>query len=297
MDRDVRARKIYRVTFVGMVVNILLCAFKFVAGILGRSGAMVADAVHSASDLATDLVVLLFVRVSSKPKDRNHKWGHGKYETFATLIIGVALGLVGVQILITSGEAIAAVVRGEELPRPGLLALVAAAVSIIVKEILFRYTISVGRSVDSPSVIANSWHHRSDALSSIGTFLGIGAAYFLGAKWRIADPIAAIVVAALIIKVAIDLSRSSISELLERSLPERVEEEIISTISEVEGVCCPHNLRTRKVGPSIVIDVHIRVDGSMSVHRSHDITREIERMLKERYGEDTIVAIHVEPLK
>ncbi|MBQ7856165.1 MAG: cation transporter [Alistipes sp.] len=297
MDSEVRAQKIYRVTLAGMVVNILLCTFKFVAGFVGRSGAMVADAVHSASDLATDLVVLLFVRISSKPKDRNHKWGHGKYETFATLIIGVALGVVGVQILLTSAQSIAAVVRGEVLPRPGGLALIAAAVSILVKEVLYRYTVAVGKQVDSPSVIANSWHHRSDALSSIGTLVGIGAAYFLGPKWRIADPIAAIVVAALILKVAIDLSRTAINEMLERSLPESVEAEILSEISSVEGVCDPHNLRTRRLGPSIAVEVHIRVDGCMSVTHSHDITREIERRLKARYGRDTSVAIHVEPLK
>ena len=184
----------------GMFVNMILFVFKLVAGFLGRSGAMIADAVHSASDFATDVVVLAFVRISAKPRDDDHKWGHGKYETLASLIIGVALFAVGVEILLDSAEKIKAVVEGEVLPRPGAIAIIAAAVSIVAKEALYQWTVRVGKQTESPSVVANAWHHRSDALSSIGALLGIGAAYFLGEKWRIADPIAAIVVAALIIR-------------------------------------------------------------------------------------------------
>ncbi len=280
-----------------MFVNILLFAFKLVAGIIGRSGAMIADAVHSASDFATDIVVLAFVRISAKPRDDDHDWGHGKYETLASLIIGVALFAVGVEILVDSAEKIAAVASGEVLPRPGVIAIIAAAVSIISKEVLYHYTVRVGRKLDSPSVIANAWHHRSDALSSIGALLGIGCAYFLGEKWRIADPIAAIVVAALIIKVAYDLCRTALAELLEKSLPRDVEEEILSIISATPNVYKPHNLRTRRIGSDIAIEVHIRVDGNMSVHDSHEISRDIEQALRNRYGAQTAVAIHVEPLK
>lgn len=280
-----------------MFVNILLFAFKLVAGIVGRSGAMIADAVHSASDFATDIVVLAFVRISTKPRDDDHDWGHGKYETLASLIIGVALFAVGVEILVDSAEKIAAVAAGELLPRPGVIAIIAAAVSIVAKEVLYQYTVRVGRKLDSPSVIANAWHHRSDALSSIGALLGIGCAYFLGDKWRIADPIAAIVVAALIIKVAYDLCRTALAELLEKSLPLDVENEILAIISAIPNVYKPHNLRTRRIGANIAIEVHIRVDGSMTVHDSHEISREIERALRGKYGEQTAVAIHIEPLK
>lgn len=280
-----------------MFVNILLFAFKLVAGIIGRSGAMIADAVHSASDFATDIVVLAFVRISTKPRDDDHDWGHGKYETLASLIIGVALFAVGVEILVDSAEKIAAVAAGEVLPRPGVIAIIAAAVSIVAKEALYQYTMHVGRKLDSPSVIANAWHHRSDALSSIGALLGIGCAYFLGDKWRIADPIAAIVVAALIIKVAYDLCRTALAELLEKSLPLDVENEILAIISAIPNVYKPHNLRTRRIGANIAIEVHIRVDGSMTVHASHEISREIERALRGKYGEQTAVAIHIEPLK
>lgn len=292
-----RTKQIYRVTLLGMFVNMALFIFKLVAGIVGRSGAMIADAVHSASDFATDIVVLAFVRISSKPRDDNHKWGHGKYETLASLIIGVALFAVGVEIFIESAEKIKAVANGEVLPRPGAIALIAAAASIIAKELLYQYSIRIGRKLESPSVVANAWHHRSDALSSIGALLGIGAAYLLGEKWRIADPIAAIVVAALIIKVAIDLCRASLAELLEKSLPHETEEEILSIISSTPKVYNPHNLRTRRIGANIAIEVHIRVDGAMSVQDSHEISRDIERALRARFGEQTAVAIHIEPRK
>ena len=280
-----------------MFVNMVLFAFKLVAGLVGRSGAMIADAVHSASDFATDIVVLAFVRISSKPRDDDHKWGHGKYETLASLIIGVALFAVGVDILLDSAEKIKAVAGGEVLPRPGVIAIVAAAISIVVKEVLYQYTVRRGKKLDSPSVVANAWHHRSDALSSIGALLGIGMAYFLGEKWRIADPIAAIVVAALIIKVSIDLCRTALAELLEKSLPKDVEAEILSIISSTPNVQKPHNLRTRRIGSDIAIEVHIRVNGDMSVFESHEISKDIERKLRSRFGENTAVAIHIEPLK
>lgn len=294
---DKRTKQIYRVTLLGMFVNMLLFAFKLVAGVVGRSGAMIADAVHSASDFATDIVVLAFVRISSKPRDDDHKWGHGKYETLASLIIGIALFAVGADILMDSALKIKMVIEGDILPRPGIIAIIAAAVSIIAKEALFQYTEHKGKRLESSSVMANAWHHRSDALSSIGALLGIGAAYLLGERWRIADPIAAIVVAVLIIKVAIDLCRTALAELLERSLPRAVEEEILSIISATPNVYKPHNLRTRRIGSNIAIEVHIRVDGNMTVVESHEISREIERSLRARFGEQTAVAIHIEPLK
>ena len=294
---EIRTKRIYRVTLLGMFVNVILFVFKLVAGFLGRSGAMIADAVHSASDFATDVVVLAFVRISAKPRDDDHKWGHGKYETLASLIIGVALFAVGVEILLDSAEKIKAVAEGEVLPRPGAIAIIAAAVSIVAKEALYQWTVRVGKQTESPSVVANAWHHRSDALSSIGALLGIGAAYFLGEKWRIADPIAAIVVAALIIKVAIDLCSTALAELLEKSLPKEVEEEILAIILATPNVYKPHNLRTRRIGSDIAIEVHIRVDGNMSVFASHEISKEIERALRARFGERTAVAIHIEPMK
>ena len=294
---EIRKRRIYRVTFIGFVVNLVLSLVKLAAGILGRSGAMIADAVHSFSDLATDIVVIVFARISAKPRDDGHDYGHGKYETLATILISIALGIVGVGILINSIGSIRVVIDGGLLPRPGLVALAAAVVSIAAKEILYRYTVREGRAIDSPSVVANAWHHRSDALSSLGTLVGIGCAYFLGDRWRIADPIAALVVAVFIFKVAFDLIRTGLGELLEKSLPEETEREILHIVTADSAVREPHNLRTRRIGASIAIEVHVRVDGAMTVACSHALTVGIERRLRERFGEGTMIAIHVEPLK
>ena len=294
---EARKREIYRVTFVGLVVNLLLSAAKLVAGIIGRSAAMTADAVHSFSDLATDVVVIAFARISSKPKDESHDYGHGKYETLATLLISLALAVVGSGILVSGIRSIRVVIEGGTLPRPGAIALVAAVVSIVGKEILYRYTVRVGRRIDSPSVVANAWHHRSDALSSLGTLVGIGCAYFLGERRRIADPIAALVVALFIFKIAFDLIRSGLDELMERSLPAETEAEILRIITADPAIREPHNLRTRRIGASIAIEVHVRVDGEMTVRHSHELTVDIERRLRERFGAGTMIAVHVEPVK
>ena len=294
---EIRKRRIYRVTLVGFAVNLVLSLAKLAAGVFGRSGAMVADAVHSFSDLATDVVVIVFARISAKPRDDGHDYGHGKYETLATILISMALGVVGVGILVNSIGAVRSVLDGGVLPRPGLVALVAAVLSIAAKEILYRYTVREGRAIDSPSVVANAWHHRSDALSSLGTLVGIGCAYFLGDKWRIADPIAALIVAVFIFKVAFDLIRTGVGELLEKSLPEETEREILRIVTLDPAVREPHNLRTRRIGAAIAIEIHIRVDGAMTVARSHALTVGIERRLRERFGEGTRIAVHVEPLK
>lgn len=292
-----RKREIYRVTFVGLAVNLLLSAAKLAAGIVGRSAAMTADAVHSFSDLATDVVVIAFARISAKPRDAGHDYGHGKYETLATLLISLALAAVGAGILLSAVRSIRAVAEGVVLPRPGAVALVAAGVSVVVKEILYRYTVRAGRRIGSPSVVANAWHHRSDALSSLGTLAGIGCAYFLGERWRIADPIAALIVAVFIFKIAFDLIRTGLGELLEKSLPEETEQEILRIVTADPAVREPHNLRTRRIGAAIAIEVHVRVDGAMTVACSHALTVAIERRLRARFGEGTMIAIHVEPIK
>ena len=290
-----REREIYRVTWIGFFVNLFLSVGKLFAGLWGHSAAMVADAIHSASVFATDLVVLLFVRISSRPRDEDHDYGHGKYETLATLIIGLALAAVGVKLLWNGCLSIRDFLHGRLPEQPGQIALWAALVSIVVKELLYRYTVRVGRRVDSPSVVANAWHHRSDALSSIGTLLGIGCAYFFGGVWRLADPVAAIIVALLILFVAGKLAKTGLDELLEKSLPHEEEAKILALITADAAVSSPHNLRTRRVGQNISIEAHIRVDGGMTVADSHHLTVEIERRLRAAYGEGTMVSIHVEP--
>ena len=178
-----------------------------------------------------------------------------------------------------------------------MIALIAAGVSIIAKEILYRYTIHMGKSLNSQAVIANAWHHRSDAISSIGTFVGIGGAICLGEKWRVLDPIAAIIVSGFIIKVAIDLIKPCIDELLEHSLPAETEKEILDIILSFPEVSSPHHLRTRRIGNNIAIEVHIRMDGWTPLENAHQTATAIERRLKEEYGPDTHVGIHMEPKK
>lgn len=297
MDADNRARRIYRVTAVGLAVNVALAAGKLAAGLAGRSGAMIADAVHSVSDFATDIVVLVCVRLSSRPRDEDHDYGHGKYETLASVLIGLALAAVAIGIFANSVGLIKLVVEGEQIPRPGLVAVIAAGVSIIVKEALYRYTVVEGRRLNSPAVVANAWHHRSDALSSVATLVGIGGARFLGGSWRILDPIAAIMVSALIVKVAYDLVVSGVNELVEHSLPASTEKEIIDIVTSDGNVSDPHNLKTRRIGQNIAVEVHIRLPHDMTVGQSHSITVGIERRLRERFGDGTQTIIHVEPLK
>ncbi len=293
MDRE---KKIYKVTLVGSAVNAVLVVLKFLAGIFGRSSAMIADAAHSLSDFLTDIIVLLFVKTASKPQDEDHDYGHGKFETMATLLIGLILLIVAIGIFINSAKLISAAMGGELLPRPDYLALIVAIVSIVAKEGVYHYTIRAGRQLDSQAVIANAWHHRSDSLSSIGTLIGISLAMFMGDSWRIADPIAAIVVGALIVKVAIDIMRPAVDELLERSLPADQEDEIRQVMLSVAGVERIGQLRTRRIGPNIAIDAHIKMDGSMNLKSAHDIATQTERALKERYGAQTHTSLHMEPL-
>ena len=294
---ETREREIFKVTLAGSAVNLLLTGVKFAAGLLGHSAAMLADAVHSLSDLLTDAIVLLFVRISSKPADRDHAFGHGKFETLATSIIGAALLIVAGGIIFSSGKALLSWVDGAELPRPGTVALWAALLSILLKELTFQYTIRQGRKLDSPALKANAWHHRSDALSSIGALVGIGGAVLLGRRWTVLDPLASLVVAFFIIRVALRLLKQSIDELMEASLPEEVEQEILRLVNAFPDVSDPHNLRTRRIGSHYAIELHIRMDGDIPLVQAHARAHDIEQRIKERFGPDTHITVHVEPVK
>lgn len=292
-----RERDIYRVTLAGSLINVLLVVCKFIAGMLGHSAAMIADAVHSLSDLITDIVVIVFVRIAGKPEDKGHDYGHGKYETIATLLIGMALLAVAIGICKEGIEQIIAYIQGKVLESPGWIALGAALLSIFAKETLFRYTRKVGIRQNSPAVIANAWHHRSDAFSSIGTAAGIGGAILLGKTGRVLDPLAAVVVSFFIARVAVKLLTNCFRELTESSLPDKVEEDIIKTALSVSGVSQPHHLRTRRIGNRCAIDLHVRMNGGLTLREAHDKATLIENKLKERYGAQTYIGIHVEPEK
>ena len=290
-----RSKEIYKVTLIGGGVNVVLLVFKFVAGILGHSAAMVADAIHSLSDFVTDAIVIVFIRISDKPQDKSHDYGHGKYETLAMTIIGMALLLVAGGILYSGIVKIAAWAGGQQLEAPGLLALWAALLSVVLKEAVYRYSMVKARQLQSQAVEANAWHHRSDALSSIGTAAGIGGAIILGQRWTVLDPIASVIVGLFIVKVAFALLRDGIGDLMEQSLPDEVEDEILQLAGSVDGITLPHALRTRRIGNHYAIELHVLMDPDITLREAHDKASEVETLLRRHYGEETHIAVHVEP--
>lgn len=292
-----RKDRIYGVTITGVVVNIILLIGKFIAGFAGHSAAMIADAVHSLSDFLTDVIVLVFVRLSNRPADSRHDYGYGKYETMATSIIGITLVAVGVMIGWDGAEKILQWIKGERLESPGMIALVAAIVSIVMKEWVFRITRKAAVEVDSKVLLANAWHHRSDALSSIGTALGIGGAIVLGSRWAVLDAVAAVVVSVMIIVTAYKLIRDASGELLEESLPQQTEDRIVEVVSRDQMVSDIHNLRTRRIGNRIAIEMHMRLPGEISLEESHIHATAIEKALRDEFGQSTHIILHIEPVK
>ena len=290
-----RNKEIYKVTLLGGAVNVVLLVFKFVAGIVGHSAAMVADAVHSLSDFVTDVIVLIFVHISGKPKDKSHDYGHGKFETLATTVVSMSLLVVAAGILYSGVMKIVAWANGAQLEAPGMLALWAALLSIVLKEATFRYSMVKARQLHSQAVEANAWHHRSDAFSSVGTTVGIGGAIFLGERWTVLDPVASVIVGLFIVKVSLELLWVGIGDLMEQSLPDEVETEILRLAASVPGVSDPHELRTRRIGNHYAIELHILVDGDLPLREAHEKASQVEELLRSHYGEETHIAVHVEP--
>ena len=297
METKDREKKIFKVTLAGSAGNAILVVLKFVAGVISHSSAMIADAIHSLSDFITDIIVLIFVGISARPQDRSHDYGHGKFETLASMFISLALLAAAIGIIVSGALKFTSWLNGEDLSAPGSLALWVAILSIIIKELMFQYTARKGKELSSPALTANAWHHRSDALSSIAAAIGIGGAVIIGGRWTVLDPLASIVVGAMLVKVAFKIMKPSLGELTDESLSEETEEEIMETISSFKDVSEPHNLRTRRIGNRIAIEAHIRMDGNMSLLQAHEITSEIEKKLKDRFGAQTIVTLHMEPTR
>lgn len=290
-----RTAKVTFVTLVGSVVNIILTVFKIFAGVLGRSTAMIADGIHSLSDLLSDIVVIVFVKISAKGRDKDHDYGHGKFETFATLIISLMLMVVAVNLMSGGINKIRLILNGGEVSSPGMIALWAAVASIALKEILYRYTIIQGKALNSPMMIANAWHHRSDAFSSLGSLIGIAGAIFLGDKFVILDPITGCVISIFILVMAVKMSVPAIKELLDVSLPDDVEEKIEATAKSVKGVVDLHELKTRREGPGIIMEGHLVLDSEISLKEAHDISKKVEDALRKEFGSETQISLHLEP--
>lgn len=290
-----REKSIVRVTVWGAVANVVLAVAKLVAGIVGRSAAMTADAIHSFSDLVSDVIVLVMVKVASRGNDKDHEYGHGKFETLATVAVALLLLAVGGKMLADGVSRIAGFFRGEQMVVPGMIAFWAALVSIAVKEALYQWTAYVGRKFDSPAVVTNAWHHRSDALSSVGSAVGIALASLLGGKWAIMDSVVACAISIFIIRIGVKMALPALRELTEASLPEETENEIRDVILSVDGVLDVHAMKTRKAGPDIIIESHIVVDPEMTVFQAHLLTEYAEDRLRERFGQKTQISLHVEP--
>ena len=294
-EKSERTQKATRVTKIGVLWNVFLAAIKFVTGYLGNSSALIADAVHSLSDFVSDLAVLAGLRIANKPKDSDHHYGHGKFETLSTVAITVTLFFAGGVMLWDSGNTIYKVYHGLALTVPKNITLWIAFLSIIIKEGLYHYTFRAGKSIDSNALITNAWHHRTDALSSIAVTIGIAGAIWGGPSWRILDPIAALIISIIIIRFALGVFKDAINELMEASLSNEMNKEILQIASEVPGVYNPHNLKTRKIGYNYALEMHVKVDPKLTIVEAHDIATDLENKLKEKYGADTFLSIHIEP--
>lgn len=285
-----------RCTLVGMTSDVCLSALKIVTGIIGHSSAILADGIHSISDTVTDALVYALVRLSGKGVDEHYRYGRGKFETLAAFLISILLVVVALGLMTEGLKDVWAALQGETLERPHNVALVVGIIAVVVKEGLYHYTRLKGRKTGSNALKAYAWHHRADALSTAATLLGVAGAMFLGERWRVLDPIAAIAVSVVILVLAYRLGRPAVEELLEVSLPNEEQEKIANIVINTSGVKAFHNLRTRRNGNLRVVDLHIKVDGDLSVAQSHDITREIEQRLSQELGE-VMTNIHVEPYR
>lgn len=290
-----REQTITRVTIWGALVNLVLTVLKFIAGVLGNSAAMMADAVHSLSDLVSDVIVIIMVGISAKQQDKGHDYGHGKFETLASAAVALLLVVAGARLMAGGVREIRDVAAGHELERPSLIALIAALVSIAVKEVLYQWTARTGRKVNSPVMISNAWHHRTDALSSVGAALGIGGAILLGGKWALLDPLVCCLISVFIIYVAVRMAIPALEELTDASLPEEVEDRMKNIILSIKGVRDVHDIRTRSNGSRYIMDAHIVVDPDMKVSEAHRITDLAESEIRNEYGDETYISLHVEP--
>ncbi len=293
MDRGKEAKW---TIFLGLGVNFLLALVKYAAGFFGRSSAMMADATNSLSDLITDVIVFFGLSAAQKPADSCHPYGHGKIEALLAAVCGLTILGVGGGILWSATIRITAFLQGAMVPSPGMIALWTALASITAKELLYRYTLARGRLLESSVLLAKAWDHRSDALSSVGTLFGIGGAIFLGEKWRILDPVAAVVVSVFVLRAALHILKDSLNELIEGSLPSPIEERVKKVLLTESGVKSFHKLKTRRIGSSIAVDVHIQMKGSMTLSEAHEISKQVEKDLWRAFGEETHISLHMEPL-
>jgi cation diffusion facilitator family transporter len=287
---DIETHDVRKITWIGLIVNILMSALKLTVGIVGSSQAVVADAVHSMSDITTDVAVLVGVRYWSLPPDEGHPYGHRRIEAIVTVGIGALLGAVGILIAYNG----IASVRDEHIRQPGLIALAGALLSIVTKEILYRWTLAVGRRTGSSAVRANAWHHRSDALSSIPAALAVGVAA-IKPGLSFVDHVGAVVVAMFILDASWRIMKPALAELSDRGAPGDVIARIGEVAASTDEVLNVHAVRTRRMGPGVMVDLHITVDGKMSVTHGHYVSELVKRRIKGEVAGVIDVVVHLEP--
>lgn len=290
-----RERTIVRATWLGIIVNITLTIIKAIGGVVSGSRALLADAVHSASDAISSVVILFAVKIANKPPDEEHPYGHGKAENIAAMIVAILLIVIGIEISISSIK----VFFGDTPTAPTIVALYILIISIILKEILFYYKHYIGKKHNSPALIADAWHHRSDSLSSLAALGGVGLA-ILGENLNITflvygDAIAGIVVSVIVIKVGYDLIKSSANVVLEQVLPEPEMKKYVITVETIKGVKRVDELLARTHGSYVIIDIKISVDPNITVKEGHDIARLTKDTLLKTYEEVENVLVHVNP--
>ena len=281
-----------RTSYLSLAVNVLLTVGKFIAGVFGNSLVMIADAVHSASDVLSTLIVLAAIKIAGKPADSDHEYGHERFESIGALLLAVMLvviggniGLEGVEALLTSSF--------NEQPTPTLLALVAAIASIVIKEIMYQYTRRVGEKCKSEALIADAWHHRSDALSSIGSLIGIGGTR-LGFGFM--DALSSVVVSAFIIESAVKIFLIAVEKLTDHSCPKDIEASMNRAISDVAGVLRVDELKTRQFGANCYVDVEVSVNPEISLRKAHNIAEEIHEKIEQEFANVKHCTVHVNPL-
>lgn len=281
-----------RVSVVSITVNLVLSLFKLLAGILAHSGAMLSDAVHSASDVISTIVVIIGVKLSGKKSDAEHQYGHERLECVSAIILAGLLFATGVGIGMSGIKSILAGSKGQKIMEPGLLALIAAVVSIVTKEWMFWYTRAAAKKISSGALMADAWHHRSDALSSVGSFVGI-----LGARLGcpIMDPIASVVICIFILKAAIDIFKDAIDRMVDHSCDEETEDKMRQAVLEVPGVKGVDVLQTRLFGSKIYVDLEISADGQQSLNDAHAIAERVHHMIENTFQDVKHCMVHVNP--
>lgn len=291
MEKNSNEAIAMKVSFVSIIVNVVLSVFKFIAGVIAHSSAMVSDAVHSASDVFSTFVVIIGVKISSKEADENHQYGHERLESVASIILAMVLCATGLGI---GGSGIRNITTGQykQSVIPGILALVAAVVSIAVKEAMYWYTRMYAKKIDSTALMADAWHHRSDALSSIGSLIGI-AGSIMG--YRMCDSVASIVICVFIVKAAVDIFKDAISRMTDESCSKEVENRMADVILGREGVKRIDSLKTRKFGAKIYIDVEISVDGELKLIEAHAIAENVHDEIEKEFPGVKHCMVHVNP--